>query len=707
MHTQGVRFALLLVILLHCSIPGHAAEPDEYTVFISGFTAFQNQDYKTAVEKMSFFLKEYPATPVRDMALFWLARAHFRLGNRHDAARCIAQFFRENPDTPLRSSVEDELAALAVGYEKDEIVAATAEKPRQAPVPAVTPFSVAAPASPVPRVIGAVPDKKGEPPTVTAGDGKRRKPEFRQVKERYAGIGAAEVTEERLKVLSGEKAAAAKEPARPGSSGKPEKGLHVVTLEVEQSASVELNVPPHPEKYKVGARVSIPFELTNRGNGGDGFRLETGFPGEFAPLFASAVKPEEPITVTPPLTAGEKFRGVLILSIPEAHVDGRKSVFPVKAVSKFDRDVSVSREVSLVSLAPLLRMVLKPDKEQVRPGETVSYRIALLNLGSAAAEGVSFSVTCPSQYEPVESSSHGFRGGEKSVLVSGETAVGPGESREFSLAFRLKDEALAGQELFCRAELINRKPRFRETFLSPAAVVEKVNGVSARTGSDRLTVLPGQRAVIPFTVTNTGNVRESFSLKASAPSGVRYAFFRSGDDASPQSDEPVSGVIGPLAPQEETTVKLEVFAPSDAADGTEAPIEVAVEPEGDREAPASLSARLRFSRPVVELETTGKGGRLKPGEISQLVLGIVNHGSAAARDLEVRSMLPDRLEVVASDPPFDGSQSGERVWRLAELGPGEKRGIVLLFRIKTDVAAGTNLRIENLVRYRDSQGNSY
>jgi uncharacterized repeat protein (TIGR01451 family) len=734
MHTLWVRFVLALVILVQFSIPTHAAELDEYTVFISGFTAFQNQDYKTAADKMSLFLKEYPTTTLRDMALFWLARAQFKLGNRQEAARYMAQFLRENPDTPLRSAVEEELLALAQSYEKGEAIANRTEMPQQAAVPDEKPLVATAPddrsvvavvpppaPSPAGTVAGA--ERKVERPTVAVTNSKGRRPrkvakqassmreraisEYRSVKERYPGTRAAAVAEERLKELREGNAEPAKGPLPLGPSSGREKGMQVVNLEVGQYAAADFNVLPHAVNNEVGKRVYIPFEVVNRGNDTDSFVLETGFPSKFNPLLAAAANPEKPVTVTPPLAPGGKYNGILALTIPVADVDGRKNSYQVKLVSNYDRDVSLSKEISLVSMAPYLRMIVKPDRENVKPGETVSYRIALLNVGSAAAKSVSFTIAYPAQYEPVDSASKGFRREMKSGLVSDEIAVGSGERKEFNVTFRLKEEALAGQELFCRAELINRQLQIRETFLSSVAVVGKVSGVSVRTAGERLTVLPGQRVLIPLTVTNTGNVRESFNLKTSIPSGFRYALFRTGGDAARQSDEPLSGSIGPLSPKEEASMNLELSAPAEVADGSESMITVSFEPVGGGVSPAVVSVRLTFSRPVVELEMVGKGGRLKPGEISHLVLSVVNRGSGMAKDLEVRSLLPDRLDVVASEPAFTGGQGGERVWRLAELGPGEKRSIVLAYRVKADVAAGTNLRIENLVRYKDQQGNTY
>jgi uncharacterized repeat protein (TIGR01451 family) len=413
------------------------------------------------------------------------------------------------------------------------------------------------------------------------------------------------------------------------------------------------------------------------------------------------------INETPPLAPGESFKGIMQLTIPSGMVDGQKVTHPAKLVSKFDSSTSLSKDISLVSRAPLLRMVVKPDKERVTPGETVTYRIALLNIGSATAQRVSFSLSYPSQYEPVDPVAGGLKKETKFVLVSDEMGMASGENKEFTVAFRLRDDALSGQELFCRAEVENRELRVRETFLSPVAVVGRVSGVSARSVSDRLNTLPGQRLIIPLTVINTGNDRETVTLKPSIPPGIRYAIFRNTGDGARQADQPISESFGPLSPREEASLKLELHAPADVADNSDAALSITFSPQGDPAHAAVLSFRMVFSRPVVEMEIKGAGGRLKPGEITHLELNIVNRGSNTAKDVEVRSTMPDRLEIVGSEPAFSADRSRERVWLFPELGPGERRTIVLAYKVKSGVAAGTNLRIETSVRYRDQQGNVY
>lgn len=713
MQNRWVRFVLALSILAIFSIPASAADPDEYSVFISGFSAFQKQEYAITVERMTLFLKEYPSTPLRDMALFWLARAHFRLGHREEAARSMALFFRENPDTPLRSAVEEELVALAKAYERGEPLPPGVERPTVA----------ARQATPVAPDRERISRPAPTPSTATATEGKpkaRRKSgaadpslkeralaEYRAVQEKYPGTRAAAAAAERLEKLGAVQPAPVKTPPPSPGTAAPRGNSQAVDLEVGQFASADFSFSPATAHTDAGSGVSLPFEVVNRGNAVDAFTLETGFPQEFGSRFTDAGRPGVFIKETPSLAPGESFRGIMTLTAPPGMVDGQKVTHTVKLVSRFDPGTSLSRDISLVSRAPLLRMVARPDRVRVLPGETITYRFALLNIGSAAAKRVSFTLSYPPQLEPIVPAGSGLKKEAPFALVSEESAMASGENREFTVAFRLRDEALAGQELFCRGEVENRELRVRETFLSPAAVVDRVRGVSARSTSERLEILPGQRVIIPLTVINTGNDRETVTLKPTIPSSVRYAVYRNPGDGARQSDQPISGTFGPLSPREEASLKLELHAPADAADTSQIPLSIAFSPQGDPARAAVLSFRLVFTRPVVELEMKGAGGRLKPGEIAHLELCIVNRGSNTAKEVEIRGSIPDRIEIVGSDPPFSADRNRERIWLFPELGPGERRSIVLAYKVKPGVAAGTNLRIETSLSYRDQQGNSY
>lgn len=725
LHNFWLRCVLALLVVVCFSVSTHAAKQDEYSDFLGGFTAFQSQDYQGAAGKMSQFLKEYPTTPLRDMALFWLARAHFRLGEKQAAARYFALFLKEYPNAPLRNAAESELITLAQRYDEknDSLVARATQRPvtetNDPPAFSVSPPAVRAVANQAPtiRVAAANPSMPDVPATPELSEPIPDQSslsmkeaailEYRRVLKKFPGTKAALSAAERLKELQSAKFTPVGEVQRIAESTHAMNPASTVTLEVGQFAAADLSLLRYRETCDAGMNISVPFKVVNRGNGSDTFNLDSGFPAEYKPRIVSASNPESSLAATPSLAPGESFSGMLVLKVPAAILDGQRSAYPIKLISSFDRDISISKEVPLVYSAPLLRMLVRPDKQIVLPGESINYKLALLNVGSATAKKISFSLSYPSQYEPSGPLPAGFRHEGNSLIAIDEMEVASGRRKEFNLAFRLKEDALAGQELFCRVELNDGTRKLTEAFHSPAAVVGRVNGVAIRVNNERRTVLPGEKIIIPVSVKNIGNFRDNLIIKTSIPSSIRYAIFRNYGSGVKQTDELVIDSINSLSPGEETSLRIELLAPANLSDKTDMSFNIVCQAASDMNKSAATSVQLVYSRPVVTLEMEVKNARLKPGEIAHLVLSAVNNGSGMAKDIEVISYLPVPIEVVAAEPvAFEGSK-GEHFWRFTDLGSGEKRTLVLAYRIRPGVTAGTNLQIENIIRYKDQLGNSY
>ena len=73
----------------------------------------------------------------------------------------------------------------------------------------------------------------------------------------------------------------------------------------------------------------------------------------------------------------------------------------------------------------------------------------------------------------------------------------------------------------------------------------------------------------------------------------------------------------------------------------------------------------------------------------------------------MRSVLPEALELVASDPAVSRGKGGEYIWKFEELGAGEKKGARISIRVKSGVAVGTSIQVKNLLSYQDQLGNAY
>jgi uncharacterized membrane protein len=885
--------AVLLLVAVLLPAPAFALDSEDSQIFISGFNAYQKKDFETAIEKMSVLLKSYPDTPLKDMAVFWLARANYKAGHQQEAAKYMAQFLHDYPDSPLKGTVDEGLLALAESYKKGEPIEATAKPTVKAPVagqsgavktppaesvttetivPETAAEAAAAEEAAAEKAAAdkaaaekaaaekAADEKAAAMRAAAAKAASEKAATERAVAQKVAAeraaaektaiekaaaakkaavlaekaaaaekaVAAAEraaaqkatadrvaadkaaakklaadkaaaekaaaeraaaeraaveraaarkAAEERAAAqkaasdkIAADKAAAAEKAAQqkavvakkkqsqekqtkstvmrnkaiaayksvidkfPGTAAAssasaklrqlgveyplvprqavaaPQQGevSQVFNLEVAQFADLDVRIGPAPEAQEAGKNFSIPIDIENTGNGSDSFYLESGFPPEYDFHFAAASKPDAPINSTPNLAVGEKFKAVAVGTIPRGNIDGQRNSYPIKIASTFAREVSQSREMVLVSSAPLLRAVVKSDKPKLLPGEKITYRISLLNIGTAGARGVTLRLNYPPQYEPVNFVSAGFKQETKAALVLDSLQLKSGESKDYNLTFQLKDEALAEQELFLRADVINNDLDKKESFVSATTVVQRVSAVAARTTAEKLVVIPGQIVSIPLIVTNTGNLREVFAIKANVPSSANYTFFDDlNRDGKRQANEPIINHVGPLSPKEEAYVVLEITTPSSASDGALAPISVLFEPENAADKSAAVNLQLTYSRPILELAMAAKGGRLKPGEVSSLELNCINSGSNMAKQVTLQSILPAQLELVAADPMFSRGDNGIYTWRFEELGAGERRNIKVTYRVKPGIAVGTNMQLKNLLNYQDQLGNRY
>lgn len=798
--------------------PAFCQETEDSQLFIAGFNAYQQKEYASSIEKMNEVLQKHPDTPLRDMALFWLSRSYYKVGNQQDAARCLSQFSKEYPDNPLKNTVEDELLALVARFEKGEKLAvgapaaaqpdllaaqrvkaqrelkaaAEAEDAKRAAAAAesarVAAVAAAAAAEQERVALAAAAREKAEQQKIAA----LKSEESRKITEqiRMAAVAADEEMrsvakaeelklaaavaaderkeQERLAVYKAEQervaALRSAESRRPSPKASEEssdvskrayremairqyksildkypasaaavtaaaklrelgvatalppkaaesfqlENAQVLRFEVAQFAAFEFNLLAHPEVFSAGRQIEIPFEVINRGNGVDSFYLESAFPDDFTARFTSAAAPGSAINRTPDLASGEKFKGVITLVIPPSSIDGMRSAYPVKAASRLAAEASQSREVRIITAAPLLRAVLRTEKTRPLPGNRVTYRVAVLNAGSDAAHDVTFRLNFPPQFEPVDYAAAGFRQEMKSALVLDGMKVKSGESREFTVAFLLKDDSIAGQELLTRAELINNIQKTTAAFVSNVAYVEPQRSILVRTGSERLVALPGQSLAVPFVVTNRGNIREKYKI-VPVVTGTQEAiiFHDINRDGIRQAGEPVITEVGPLAPHEEASVVVEIKSALRALDGSQETVTVSFVSAGDPSSVASGSTQLTYSRPVLNMALSGRDGRLKPGDVTSFDLVITNTGSNLARTVELQSAWPEQLELMAADPSTSAVSNGAIVWRFKELGAGEKRSIRISFRVKPGIGVGTAIQVKNILTYEDRLGNRY
>jgi outer membrane protein assembly factor BamD (BamD/ComL family)/uncharacterized membrane protein len=737
-------------------------------VFVSGFNAYLRGDYPEAIATLSGVLEKYPDTSLRDMTLLWLSRSYYKSGNQQEAGRHMAQFFKDYPESPLKATVEEGLADLAVRYERGEPLAVQqAASPVAAPSVAAAESGLsgadkqlAAQKDEAARVAveKAARDKAAEEWAAAArveaerqaaakraqaeadrqaaaersrakADTERKtvaaaaKPtrakdlqasllrdqaiaEYRKVVERYPGTPAAINAANRLRQLDAsyqEKAAVVRD-----SLDQSEENSKIFSIEVDQKASLDFSLAAEAQTVEAGKRFSMPFQVLNRGNSPDSFSLESGIPADYRPRFTAASDPDSPLVKTAPLLPGERFDGLIQFEMPTMSLDGERKLFPVKALSDADGSISQSRPLRLVAKAPILRAVIKSDVTLAAPGERIPYRLALLNVGSAVARDLSLRVTFPPQYEPVDAAASGFSQEGKNTLVFSGLQLTQGDRREIAVTMQLKNSALAKEELFLHVDMINSGLDRTDTFVSAPVAVKTVSGVRMLANVEKITALPGQTVTALLAVTNTGNASDEFTLKPMLANNLNYSFYLDANrDGIRQPGESIISHVGPLAPGEAVNLILEITTSSAEKDGTAVPLQIALDSVGDPTKRASAKLSLVYSRPVLSLTVAGRGGKIRPGEVNSFELVCINAGSSMAKMVEIRSSLPDQLELVADDPGNTIRNNGEYAWRFDELGSGEKRTVRVSYRIKSGTAVGTALALKNILKYQDQLGNSY
>ena len=530
--------------------------------------------------------------------------------------------------------------------------------------------------------------------------------EYKGIMEKFPGTPAARTAAVRLKDLG---VAVAIPKVQPPLTVAPGENAQILTLEVAQYAAFEFATKPVSMPVDVARAVTVPFEIINRGNGPDSFYLASAFPADYGVRFMSRAAPDKAINQTPSLASGEAFEGLISLKIPSSAIDGLRINYPVQAASIYTGEVSQTREVALVASAPLLRAVVKADRNVLSPGEQVKYRVTLLNVGSMSAQDVTMKLNFPAQYQAVDYASAGLRQEMQAALIMDGIQLRPGESREFVTSFKLREEALAREELVVRADLINNQLQARNSFHGNTVIVQPLSAVSARFATVRTVVIPGQTVTIPATIVNAGNQRERFSVVAGMPASQKVTVYHDlNRDGLRQPNEPEVSSIGPLGPREEASLIIEVVTPKNAPDGAEVGLALTVAPESGQGRLVMTQTRLGFSRPVLQLAMKGKGGLLVPGELLTVELSVFNQGSALAKVVELKASWPDQLELVASEPVVESKAVIQGAgWRLGELGAGEKRVIKATFRVKPGTVVGTGIQLKSVLGYSDQLGNRY
>ncbi|BDV41233.1 hypothetical protein GURASL_01560 [Geotalea uraniireducens] len=427
---KGWRLLVAGMMLL-CLAPGiaFAAGSGASRLFVTGFTALHDGNSREAAETFDRLLAVYPDTPLRDLALFFLARASLAAGERQQAARAMATLRREYPGSVVVAAAGPELLALAAGYRPS---AGVAQVPANGPLARRTE-----------RPTG-VPDEAG----------RRHGPAAENT--RLAPSRPTAVAANRPQSVIATPVVAAPAPA-PADN-------------VPTGPTFELNVTPADAPRPVAVPTLVPLEIVNRGSGADSYRLRAAFPPEFRARFAAAARPGTPIGETSLLAPGQRFAAVLSVVLPPTAIDGQRYVYPLRVASRRAPASDRIRDIVLVAAAPLLRVVVRPGRPVMTPGDRIDYAVTLLNVGSAPAERISLRFRCAGERLAAVAGVTDPAAGDGGEVLTG-IRLAPGEIRTGTVSFGLDPARRSGPELRCQAELQDDNRGMAEVFRAAAVRV--------------------------------------------------------------------------------------------------------------------------------------------------------------------------------------------------------------------------------------------
>jgi uncharacterized repeat protein (TIGR01451 family) len=214
----------------------------------------------------------------------------------------------------------------------------------------------------------------------------------------------------------------------------------------------------------------IPFEVANLGPSDEDFLLETSAPSEYETTLAVAGKSDDKLARVTIGTA-TPLKGSILFRMPSDKIDGQKTTVSLRAVSEKYHHVVQARETQIITAAPLVRIVAKPEKQKLAPGEQTRYRVTVINAGTLPAREVTVRVLLPAQLELLEDSGQPYLREAADRIVFKVDLLETGKLAEFNMDVKVSENSLIGQELRSRIEVVNNQLQTKELFTSAPVVV--------------------------------------------------------------------------------------------------------------------------------------------------------------------------------------------------------------------------------------------
>ena len=221
----------------------------------------------------------------------------------------------------------------------------------------------------------------------------------------------------------------------------------------------------------VGTAVLIPFRLINSGKDTEEFSVTAQLP---AGLNGQVVQGNDITQVVSKfvINAGQYADLQLSFTVPPERVDGSHLVVAVQAASTKFTDISQTHEMPLTVTAPLLRAVARLQTSVPKPGDSLPYKVTVLNVGSRQADAVELHISLPPQLQLVETDAEGCRIEDEQRTVCRIAALPAGQMIERLLRVIVRQDT---QETAARGvvDVLQTTLQLKESFSGAAFTVKR------------------------------------------------------------------------------------------------------------------------------------------------------------------------------------------------------------------------------------------
>ncbi|MDD2366606.1 MAG: hypothetical protein PHN84_10630 [Desulfuromonadaceae bacterium] len=424
-YRKSIVQLLLSVFLITLSFSsGTCSEIDDSAIFVEAFNAYQQKDYLLTIEKCDQLNQVFPDSPLKDVTLLLIARASLKSGENDRAAKTISIFSSEFPESNLKSSIEDELNILEKRHKNGEVIS----------------------------------------PNKTLQAAARKVRNDRIAHER----------ELELK-LEAERAAKAKaEMERLAEIKREEERVERERLEAEKLAKASIKaaitVADNYDSFPVGSNGTLPFEISNSGTSSEEFLLAVNADKDYRAALTDTSGSENKIERMK-LDAGETFKGFITFRMPTEMVDGHRSPLTIKAVSARFSDVGFNKDAVLITSAPLVRAVAKLAKQKVVPGESIRYKVTVINVGSLTAQNLTVRLKLPSEIEFQGAPDALFKQESNGTLLFRIDSLESGKLSEINMNVKIRKKVATGKQIKGDVEVFDEHLNRKEVFSANASVV--------------------------------------------------------------------------------------------------------------------------------------------------------------------------------------------------------------------------------------------